>query len=174
MYCPFCRRDEQLEKRVFYNRGRWFAFLAAPYHTKGHAILAAKSQNEMGCPEGLKQEVLEGFDKALADVARVLQEYYQPKDILFASLRGDITHFHCHLIPRWETEETKWRQEQCYSAKGHLLEFLGHLEKIGDLRAETERKKQNLSDNAHRSKITEVLQEEVTALRRIMGWQKVL
>jgi len=42
MTCPFCDfRNEEMKKRIFYRDEDWFAILAAPYHNKGHAILAA-------------------------------------------------------------------------------------------------------------------------------------
>jgi diadenosine tetraphosphate (Ap4A) HIT family hydrolase len=169
MTCHFCELDK-LKNRIFYDDGRWFSFLAAPFHTKGHTILAAKKQNGRTCPEGLKWEVFAGFDNALAGVARILQAHYRPKDILFASLRGDITHCHCHLIPRWEDEETKWRQQQSYNENGHRMEFLGYLEKTGDAKAEAERNTRSMSSEAQRSEIEERLTPDVAALRELADY----
>jgi diadenosine tetraphosphate (Ap4A) HIT family hydrolase len=171
MDCPFCQRDT-LEVRVFYDDTRWFAFLAAPYHTKGHAILAVRKQDGMSCPEGLRWEIFAGFDRALATVARVLQKHYQPKDILFASMRGDITHTHCHLIPRWKDEEVRWRENNSYGEKGHLLEFVGFLEKTGDATAKAQRDDKGLTDEEQRTALvnTPSFRADVEALRRLTGY----
>jgi diadenosine tetraphosphate (Ap4A) HIT family hydrolase len=110
MDCPFCKRGK-LEDRVFYENDNWIAFLATPYHTSGHCIIAAKSTKKDGrpvCPrvEVLGWGILDSFGiAALASVARFLIKHYKPKDILFSSVRGDINHFHCHLIPLWDHEE---------------------------------------------------------------------
>ena len=173
MDCAFCQRDK-LECHVFYDDTRWFAFLAAPYHTRGHAILAACKQDGMSCPEGLRWEIFAGFDSALATVARVLQEHYRPKDILFASMRGDITHTHCHLIPRWQAGEASWRRKHpSYGKKGHLLEFVGFLEKTGDAKAEAERNDKKLTTEAQRMAIVNTLKLDVDALRQLTCYPKV-
>ncbi len=134
MDCPFCKR-EKLEDRVFYEDDNWIAFLAAPYHTNGHCILAAKPikrDRYPVCPivDVVGWRILEHIDAALVSVTDSLMKHYHPKDILFSSVRGDINHFHCHLIPLWDNEEKIWRKEHLYE-RGHLLEYLGYLEKRG-------------------------------------------
>lgn len=165
--CPFCDR-EKLEPRVFYDRAGWCAFLAAPHHTRGHTIVAAK-KSSTNCPIGLGREILGGLDVALAAVACALHQYYQPKDILFASVRGDIAHTHCHMIPLWREEEQEWRRQHLYE-KGHLLEFLGTLERTGDSGAAIERIDREWSTEDQRAAIVERLRDEVLALREVTGY----
>ena len=98
-------------------------------------------------------------------------KHYNPKDILFSSVRGDIARFHCHMIPLWQREEDPWRQKHYYP-KGHLLEFLGYLEKQGDERAKCERKEKALKDDEHRRQITETLKPDVEELRKITGYSE--
>jgi diadenosine tetraphosphate (Ap4A) HIT family hydrolase len=164
--CPFCDR-KKLEPRVFYEKD-WCAFLAAPYHTKGHAILAARTLDK-NCPTGLGQPILKSLGNDLARVADVLQKHYKPKDILVASVRGDIPHTHFHLIPLWPHEERKWRMQHVYE-KGHLLEFLGMLERAGDSLAMNERIAFRWSEEEQRKDIVKRLRFDISALRKITGY----
>jgi len=165
--CPFCDR-EKLEPRVFYDRDRWCAFLAAPYHTRGHVILAAKTSSA-DCPKGLDNNILDGLGGALAAVARALKQCYQPKDVLFASVRGDIQHTHCHVVPLWPDEEREWRRQHMYE-NGHLFEFLGTLERTGDSRAAIERIDRGWSAEEQCAEIVKRLRNDVQALRKITGY----
>lgn len=172
MSCPFCI-PEQTVSRVFYEDVRWKAFLAAPYHTRGHTILALKSECSV-CPKVnlLGWGILQCLGTSLGAVASYLINYYKPKDILFASVRGDIQHFHCHLLPLWETEEAKWRhrmKDKGYE-KGHLIEFIGYLEKCGDEAAKREREKEGWDHERQRAEITKKLKPDVEALRQLTGY----
>jgi diadenosine tetraphosphate (Ap4A) HIT family hydrolase len=175
MDCPFCKR-EKLEDRVFYEDDKWIAFLAAPYHTNGHCILAAKPTKQDRSPlcprvDVLGWGILECFSTALVLVADFLMQHYQPKDILFSSVRGDINHFHCHLIPFWDKEERVWRKEHSYE-RGHLFEYLGYLEKTGDEAAKRERVKMGWDTEQQRNAISKKLQPAVKTLRLLTGYCK--
>ena len=157
MACEFCNL-KKLGPRIFYKEGNWAAFLAAPYHTRGHTILI-RIKKKGKCPQKLNKNVLPGMGCAIADVSKALMscKYYdpKPKKILFASLRGDVEHFHIHLIPLWGNEEIEWREEQiennhlCYE-KGHLIEYLGNLERKGDKRASKERNEKGWTSEKQR------------------------
>ena len=129
--CPFCRRVGTIPKRLFFESDGWFAFLDEKPLTYGHTILAKRLPPEGGCPEGVSAEHLSGHDRALNDTVERLQNYYewtdtQPKDFLFASLRGNIKHFHTHIIPLWLEDESRWRAD--FEGTGRLFEFLGFLD----------------------------------------------
>jgi diadenosine tetraphosphate (Ap4A) HIT family hydrolase len=55
----------------------------------------------------MNKDILSGLDAALYEVTEAIRQCYDPapKDILLASLRGDITHFHIHLVPLWPEDE---------------------------------------------------------------------
>ena len=136
MGCPFCD-IKNLNKRIFYcqeidgeKHDRYFAFLDSLPHTRGHTILAVLSSSKR-CPRQLNVTTLSRLGKALSDVIKVLRNHYPAKDILIASLRGDVKHVHIHLIPLWKNEENEWRKVAGYK-KGHLMEFIGALEKRGN------------------------------------------
>ena len=78
--CPFCDFSKIADRR-FYEDDNWLAFLAAPYYTSGHTIIAAKHKEGKGCPQGLGANVMIGFDSALSRVAKTLLEKYKAKDI---------------------------------------------------------------------------------------------
>jgi hypothetical protein len=153
------------------------AFLAAPYHTRGHSIIALKKTGDE-CPrvKDLGWHIIKGFDSVLADVAEYLMRYYEykPKDILFSSVRGDVVHFHCHLIPLWGEEEKAWRGQQGYDDPGHLLEYLGFLEKSGTERAVLERIVNRWTEPEQRREITKTLKSYVEELRRLTGYRRYL
>ena len=142
--CPFCNTKD-LRRRIFYYQKndneseksknfKFFAFLAAPPHTRGHTIIAVYSVSEKECPRKLNNITLSRLGRlgnALSDVIKVLKMHYTPKDILFASLRGDVKHFHIHLIPLDKNEESEWRKVTGYE-NGNLMEFIGALEKKGN------------------------------------------
>jgi diadenosine tetraphosphate (Ap4A) HIT family hydrolase len=169
--CDFCKR-EKLEARVFYEDGgrvkRWFAFLAAPPYTKGHTILAARS-NDNKCPDELNPEVLEGIEAAMKAVTGAVQQYYNNKQILLASLRGNIPHFHFHLIPLWKDKEKAWRINKLYEV-GHLFEYLGDLEKEKDKEAIQRRIEKDWDRKTQRNNITEDLLPDVDKLRGLTGY----
>ena len=173
MTCPFCDfRSEEMTKRIFYRDENWFAILAAPYHNRGHAILAAVRKT-YGCPTQPSSEVLNGLSKALWKAIEALKTVYQPKDVLLASLRGSEGHFHFHLVPLYEDAESAWRNSQKDRdryKKGHLMEFLGYLEKQGDERAEAERRNSGLSEEQQRTKIVASQKPEVEKLRVASGY----
>ncbi len=139
MSCPFCDTKD-LSKRIFYcqendddkKHYKYFAFLDSLPHTRGHAILAVLSSSKR-CPRQLNITTLSRLGNALSDVIKVLKAHYVPKDILIASLRGDVKHVHIHLIPLYKNEENEWRKVTGYK-NGHLMEFIGTLEKRGNYR----------------------------------------
>ena len=139
MSCDFCN-TEKLIKRIFYcqknddndKHYRYFAFLDGIPHTRGHTVLAVLSPSTK-CPRLLNVTTLSRLGNALSDVIKALEAHYAPKDILLASLRGDVKHFHIHLIPLYKNEENEWRKVTGYE-KHHLMEFIGSLEKRGNYR----------------------------------------
>jgi len=138
MNCDFCN-TKKLDKRIFYcqedddsDKHKYFAFLAATPHTRGHTILAVFSPSRK-CPRQLNITTLSRLGDALSDVIKVINAHYAPKNILFASLRGDVKHIHIHLIPLYKDEESEWRKVTGYE-NSHLMEFIGTLEKKGNYR----------------------------------------
>jgi diadenosine tetraphosphate (Ap4A) HIT family hydrolase len=98
-------------------------------------------------------------------------KYYNPKDILFSSLRGSIAHFHVHLFPLWPQEEDSWRKEKGLGyEKGHLLEFLGEQEKKAAEAANTDRLTRKITEGLQRQEITERLKPVVEDLRNLTGY----
>ena len=154
---------------MFYDKNRWFAFLAAPPHTKGHAILSA-SKRDIQCPKGFSENILADFEIALSDVINALNRYYKPKDVLMSSVRGDIQHFHIHLIPLWEKEEKNWREITGYES-AHLLEYLGCLEKKNDFIVLQRQARDCISEKSQREEWTENHIKEITCLRSITGYK---
>jgi diadenosine tetraphosphate (Ap4A) HIT family hydrolase len=172
MGCPFCNRPSNLLDRVFYenNDAGWFAFLNAPPHTSGHAILAALNRDGQ-CPQGFTPEILKGVDTALSEVAQAIIECNVPhiKNVLLASLRGDIKHFHFHLLPLWPKEEKRWREVTGYR-DSHLMEFIGSLEKRHDFLL-LERASKGKKEEEQRLESTRELLGEIQALRRVTGYK---
>jgi diadenosine tetraphosphate (Ap4A) HIT family hydrolase len=162
--CAFCDRDQCLLQRVFLDRPDWFAFLAAPFHANGHTILAAKKTGEQ-CPTSL-EGCSAGLGVAIAEVMAILNEHYETENVLIGSVRGDLPHFHFHLIPLDKNVEREWRAERLYE-RGHLLEFMGHLEEQGDARATRDRILRGESGEAQRERMTPLLIPHVTCLREI-------
>jgi diadenosine tetraphosphate (Ap4A) HIT family hydrolase len=120
MSCPFCNIDN-LRDRVFYENNKWFAFLSAPFHTKGHAIVAEQ--------------------------------------------------LHVHLFPLWANEEDSWRKGKGDGyKKGHLMEFLGNLEKQGDEDAESKCRTRQITPEEYRREIIETLKTDVEELRKLTGY----
>jgi diadenosine tetraphosphate (Ap4A) HIT family hydrolase len=173
MTCPFCDfRSEEMKKRIFYRDENWFAILAAPCHNKGHAILAAVRKN-YDCPTQPSSQVLQGLSRALSKAIEALKTVYQSKDVLLASLRGAESHFHFHLVPLHVDEERAWRNSQKdrqgYN-NGHLMEFLGYMEKGANERAEAERRNSGLSEEQQRTKIVASQKPEIEKLRLASGY----
>ena len=160
--CPFCDQ-RKIAARVFRDHGRWCSLLAAPHITKGHAIVSVKAGGA-GCPTEINSDILSGLDTALADVSSALMAFYQPKRVLFASLRGHVEHVHFHAVPLWKDEEAQWRNEVGYQS-GHLLEFLGHLEKREFARREAIMKERGLGNEQYRAEIQSALLPDVQRLR---------
>src|SRR5258706_4180057 len=131
MACPFCTRSANLQDRMFYeNRSNgWFAFQSAPPHTTGHAVLAALGRGG-SCPRDFDSQTLQGLGEALCDVVAAIREHHAPhiENVLFASFRVQVNHFHLHLLPLWPEEEKAWREATGYR-DSHLMEFIGSLEK---------------------------------------------
>jgi len=176
--CPFCNIDtDGMKKSIFYRDKFWFAILAAPPHNKGHAILAAVRRSD-DCPTEPSLDVLNGLPLALSKAIEALKNIYQPKDILLASLRGSERHYHFHLVPLYKDDERAWRNSQKKKRKnkkkryeeGHLMEFLGHVEKQGEDRAAAERKKSGLCVVQQRSKIVASQKSVIEKLRRVSGY----
>ena len=173
MSCDFCNID-CLRDRIFYENEKWFVFLAAPFNTKGHAIIAERPCGSV-CPRVDRRGWgdLHCFGSTLGLVATSLMKNYNPKDILFSSLRGDIPHFHVHLIPLWAHEENSWRKDKGDDYKsGHLMEFLGKLEKEANESAERERRTRKITPDEQRRQITETIKSEVEDLRRLTGYSQ--
>lgn len=171
MGCPFCDRPHDLLDRVFYEAADlgWFAFLSAPPHTKGHTILAAKKRKN-GCPRDFDLRTLRSLDVALDAVARTLQQCYPAiNDLLFCFLRGDVRHFHVHLVPLWPDEEQEWRRVTGYP-RSHLMEYLGALEQRHDFLVLHRSAREHKSEEAQRLESTESLAGEIEALRRVTGY----
>jgi len=173
MACPFCDIDSNgMKERIFYQDKNWFSVLAAPFHTKGHAILAAVP-TAANCPQEPSLQVLNGLSTALAKTIEVLKKVYQPKDVLLASLRGSEKHFHFHLIPLYQDDEKIWRDSHADRERyqnGHLMEFLGYVEKQGDERAEVERQKSGLSKEQQRTRIVTSQKPDIEKLRLLSGY----
>jgi diadenosine tetraphosphate (Ap4A) HIT family hydrolase len=161
--CAFCCRAKVI-RRLFYEDERWRAFLAAPYHVRGHTILAAVPRSTR-CPRQLDERTLEGLSGALVSATEILNAHYGTKDVLIASLRGDLRHFHFHLIPQWGHEEDVWWKVRGYD-HGHLLAYLGDLESRGDHRALLERERRGWTGEKQRRRIERELAPDVAALRR--------
>ena len=162
--CVLCERTP-LEKRVYYDRGSWYAFLASPPYVDGHSILSVKKfGNE--CPEKLDALILRGLDSALADVVHIVTQHFQPKDILIASLRGRERHVHFHLIPLWEDLEHEWRSKSKHP-KGHLFEYLGTLEKTRQAGHKLERKEKGWTKDEQRNAYLPSLLPHVDKLRKL-------
>jgi len=170
--CPFCNMNETwIERRIFYRDKNWYAILAAPFHTKGHTILAA-IPNGSKCPKEPSQEVLCGLSTALANTIEIVKKCYQPKDVLLSSVRGDISHYHFHLIPLYEGQEKKWRKDWEQDEKGHLMQFLGDLEKEANKRDKTERRKEGWSEEEQRKQKIISLGPDIEKLRKYAGYRE--
>jgi diadenosine tetraphosphate (Ap4A) HIT family hydrolase len=170
--CDFCSRVGDFPDRIFYESKKWFAFLTAPPHTKGHTVLAA--QPHCGkCPQDMNEDVLHGLEISLFEVTQAIRQCYdpQPKDILLASLRGDAGHFHIHLVPLWPEEEQYWRRVTGYK-KAHLMEFLGALEKKHDFLMLEREAKDKKEPREQRADSTQQMKPEIQKLREITGYQK--
>jgi diadenosine tetraphosphate (Ap4A) HIT family hydrolase len=181
MACPFCNRRSDIWRRVFYKDAKkaWFAFLDAHPYTKGHVILAALKQKGP-CPQEFDPKVFHFLGGALCDVERAMRKCYpHMKHVLFASLRGDVKHFHIHLLPLWPEEEACWRKITGYS-DAHFMEFIGLLEKRRDFRLlnsqlENALKKAKLNKgnlvNTLRRESIKGLSVQIKALRKITGFK---
>ena len=169
--CNFCIRSGCIPDRVFYDTVSWFAFVSAPPHAKGHTILAAQP-HEGKCPQEMNKNVLSGFDVALHEVTEAIRKCYDPapKDILLASLRGDITHFHIHLVPLWPEDEQYWRRVTGYK-KGHLMEFLGSIEKRQNFLQIQCEAKEGKDEETQRRESTRLMAPEIQKLREIIGYR---
>jgi len=174
MGCPFCRRPDDLTKRIFYenNDTGWFAFLSLDPLAIGHAILAPIGRDGH-CPQGFDPQTLQSLGSALCDVVRAIRECYTPhiKEVLLASLRGDVKHFHLHLLPLWPKEEKRWREVTGYS-DAHLLEFLGSLEKKQDFLLSERALKEGKPKEKVRLESMNRLSDEIQALCRITGYER--
>lgn len=168
--CPFCDIEKQ-EKRTFYKKGNWYAFLARTPLTNGHTILAVCSDS-LKCPKRLEPAVLKKVDVALGDVIKALEKHYDPKNILITSLRGSIEHVHFHLIPLWEHEERPWRLVRSYEKEnGHLHEFLGHLEIRTGYKSSCEREEKHWTKEDQRNNTLKKLIPDAKALSKITGYK---
>jgi diadenosine tetraphosphate (Ap4A) HIT family hydrolase len=170
--CDFCSRVDDLPKRIFYESKKWFAFLSAPPHTKGHTIIAAQPHGGK-CPLDMNEDVLKGLESALFEVTQAIKQCYdpQPKDILLASLRGDAGHFHFHLVPLWPEDEQCWRTVTGYK-KAHFMEFLGALEKKHDYLILEREAKEKKGPRIQRAESTQLMAPEIQKLREITGYPK--
>ncbi len=166
--CDFCERDRDLKRCIFYEKGKWFAFLSAPPHPRGHTILAAKSKNGE-CPQEMNKKNLSEVDMALDKVREAIQKAYDPLDLLLVSVRGDIKHFHFHIVPLWPEDEQCWRKVTGYK-KAHLMEFLGSLEKKHDFLVRECEAKEKICSRCQRAESTHKMAGEIKKLREITGY----
>jgi len=169
--CDFCNK-KNLIKRIFYEKYNWIGFHAAPYHVPGHTIVLPLKIYDK-CPENLKDLTTEQLIKmgiALNKISKAIKIIYKPKDILFASVRGHIKHFHFHLIPLYEEDEKKWKKKKRYKDDGHLLEILGDLEKEGDARALKERIQKGWDGNRQRKESEKKLEGKIKLLGKVTGY----
>lgn len=162
--CILCERTP-LAPRVYYDRESWYAFLASPPYVDGHSILAVK-KSEDGCPSELTLRHLRGLDVAIAEVVHLLMQHFQPKDVLFASLRGREPHVHLHLVPLWEDVERPWRSDSGHP-RGHLFEFLGVLEKSRQSEHDQERNERGWTEDEQRIEYLPHLKPHIDALRAL-------
>ena len=169
--CDFCVRSGCLPDRVFYETDWWFAFVSAPPHAKGHTILAAQSR-EGNCPQEMNKDVLSGLGAAVHEVTEAIRQCYDPapKDILVASLRGDMAHFHIHLVPLWPEDEDCWRRVTGYK-KGHLMEFLGSLEKRHNFLILQRKAKEGKDEETQRTESTQEMASEIQKLQKITKYR---
>jgi diadenosine tetraphosphate (Ap4A) HIT family hydrolase len=81
--CPFCNIDT-LRDRIFYENDKWIAFLAAPFHKKGHSIISEKPCCSV-CPQVDRRGWgdLHCFGSSIGEVTTAIAKHYNPKDILF-------------------------------------------------------------------------------------------
>ena len=84
-------------------------------------------------------------------------------------LRDARTGYHFHAIPLWENEEAQWREEVAYQT-GHLLEFLGHLEKRESARRAAIMRERGLSSEQYRAEIQSKLLPDVECLCKHTGY----
>jgi len=167
MGCPFCN-SQCLSQRIFFQNDKWLAFLSAPRHTRGHTILARLSSTQE-CPTQLDANNLSGLGDALSEVTKVIRQQYEPKDVLIASVRGDVKHFHIHLIPLNKEEEDAWRNVTGYK-DSHLLEFLGSLERRRDFQV-LELEAKGKSEEQQRKDAETELEPEIQQLRNKTGYK---
>ena len=176
-YCSLCDY-ETLQKRIFYEdeNNIWICFLAAPYHTEGHSIIApidrkATKYSIGSCKfKNMEFREFEGMEKAFPIVSQSLMEYYRDKNpekgqiinLLYALCCGDEGHFHIHIIPRWSNDEKRWRQSSKIFEKGYLLSFLSFLELEGDENAKIERAINGWCQTKQRLEITEKFEKNKT------------
>jgi len=167
--CLFCEKSGDIPLRIFYENRKlgWYALLGSPPHTRGHTILVVSKQGRR-CPQRFDRDTLGTVGAALSDVVQAMLAYYPVKEVLLASLRREVKHFHIHLVPVWPKEERVWRQATGYS-NSHLMEFLGSLEKKRDFLVLERAARQGKSDDEQRVESTKRLQPEIQALRRITG-----
>ncbi|MGD2079928.1 MAG: hypothetical protein PVJ36_02195 [Nitrospirota bacterium] len=175
--CPFCDYDSKsIAKRVIYKNDGWVVFHAAPYWAEGHCIVSALKLKD-DCPQELSdlddKTQLETLGGTLRKVSNGIKNVYKDvEDVAIASLRGNIPHFHLHLIPVHKKEETVWRN--CKGWKnGHLFEFLGDLERKGFTKAIEERIEKCIWDEEiQREQITSKLEElgVIETLRKKLGF----
>jgi histidine triad (HIT) family protein len=164
--CPFCK-IEKIKDRIFYENKGWIAFLAAPPYTKGHTIFAVKKKIDK-CPQDLLKDIdsehLKSLGDSLKEIFRILKKVYKVDNITISSLRGNIQHFHFHLIPIHGIEEMKWRVEKGHK-KGHLFEYLGYLEIKGFEKSEKQRIEKGWTKHYQRDVTTDTLRGEILSLR---------
>jgi hypothetical protein len=86
-YCPLCD-FKTLRRRIFYEdkNNIWICFLAAPFHTEGHSIIApidkkATKYNIRSCKFNNRRfKKFKGIDKAFFVVSQSLMDYYKNKN----------------------------------------------------------------------------------------------
>jgi hypothetical protein len=71
----------------------------------------------------------------------------------------------------WANDEDSWRKGKGDGYKrGHLMEFLGNLEKQGDEEVEHKLRTRQITMDELRREITEELKPEVEELRKLTGY----
>jgi diadenosine tetraphosphate (Ap4A) HIT family hydrolase len=166
--CHFCLRKPDMEQRKFYEKGNWFAILAAPPNLRGHTVLARIRFAET-CPQALDTGTLSGLDAALADVAGILRAYYQPVQLVFSSLRVTDPHVHLHLFPVSQKSEIEWRTRKGVGyEKGRFHEFLGDAERAANRELQVERDEKGWTKEEQRLQHASLLASDVVKLKQLV------
>jgi hypothetical protein len=173
MECDFCDIDSDgMKKRIFYRDKNWFAILAAPFH----------NTVTPSWPPCVQATIAQRNPRYKYSTA--YQRHYQTRLKRLRTFTCQRTFFlHLFEAPQaisiftWYlyTKMTRrvWRNSQKDRErykKGHLMEFLGHVEKQGDEQAEAVRRKSGLSEEQQRTRIVASQKPDIEKLRLVTGY----